>query len=267
MKNCFITQSQFLLLWLPSASFSILQGVLLRFFAFLADIGKKIFNLPFDLVPIAWGDSKALEVGAQVLAIGSPYGFGQTVTTGIISAKERFNRVPGESRGQEFLQTDAAINPGNSGGPLVDMSGNLIGINTAIFSETGSNAGIGFAIPSVLAKRVYEQIRKTGKMRHGWLGIEYGPTTPDYAKLMKMDRPLGVVVDGFFPDSPARDAGLRIGDVILRWNDTEIKNSYELSHVITQSEPGSTGKVHLIRRGQSMEIEVTLGVRPMIDLN
>ncbi len=214
------------------------------------------------LEAVSWGDSKAIEVGAPVLAIGSPYGFGQTVTTGIISAKERVNRVPGDSRGQEFLQTDAAINPGNSGGPLVDMSGNLIGINTMIFSESGSNAGIGFAIPSVLAKKVYEQIRKTGVMRHGWIGIGYIPTLPDYAKLNKMERPQGVVVTEIWPDSPAERAGLRIGDVILRWNDAEIKNSFEMSHVIVQSEPGQTAQAHIIRRSKPLEIEVTLGVRP-----
>ena len=216
------------------------------------------------LEAVSWGDSRKLEVGSQVIAIGSPYGFGQTVTSGIISALERFNPVPGKTRVPEFLQTDAAINPGNSGGPLVDMNGDLIGINTAIFSESGGNTGIGFAIPSVLAKKVYEEIISKGEMKHGWLGVYIDRTNPDYAKAMKLDRPRGAVISGFFTNSPALSAGLKVGDVILRWGDTEIEGPHELSHAIAITAPGTVKKLHIIRQGKTMEIEVTLGVRPVV---
>lgn len=213
---------------------------------------------------ITWGDSRNVEVGAKVVAIGSPYGFGQTVTSGIVSARERVNPVPGKNRVQEFLQTDAAINPGNSGGPLVDLNGDLIGINTAIFSESGGSSGIGFAIPSVLAKKVYEEITTRGEVKHGWLGVYIDRTNPDYARAMQLDRPRGAVISGFFTNAPAQNAGLKVGDIILQWGKTEIEGPYELSHVIALSEPGSVETVKIVRQGKPLEIPVTVGTRPVV---
>ena len=182
------------------------------------------------------------------------------MTSGIISATERFNPIPSNTvRVQEFLQTDAAINPGNSGGALVNMKGELIGINTAILSETGGNLGIGFAIPSLLARRVYEEIRQHGEMKHGWLGIYMEPTTPQYAETMKLDRPKGVVVARFLNPSPAQDAGLKVGDVIVKW----VRDPLHLSHLIILAKPGSTEPVEIVRKGEPQTIDVTLGTRPV----
>jgi S1-C subfamily serine protease len=211
-----------------------------------------------NLEAINWGDSRQIEVGDQVIAIGNPYDLGQTVTSGIISATERYNPMPSKRWVQEFLQTDAAINPGNSGGALVNLNGELIGVNTAIFSETGGNLGIGFAIPSILAKKVYEEILKHGEMKHGWLGMYMGPTPNQQS-----NHPRGVVVTGFLPQSPARDAGVKIGDIILRWNKTEINDPLQLSHLVVLSRPGEIATVEIIRNEKTIQIEITLGVRPV----
>lgn len=219
-----------------------------------------------QLKAIAWGDSSRINVGDQVIAIGNPFDLGQTVTSGIISATERYNPLPSQTRVQEFLQTDAAINPGNSGGPLVDLKGELIGINTAIFSQTGGSLGIGFAIPSILAKRVYEEIRSHGQVQHGWLGIEMAPTTPRMAEQAGLGGPKGVVVAGFFPYSPAREAGLKVGDIILQWGEVEIRDPLHLSHVIVLAKPGTREKVEVFRKGERLQIEITLGTRAF-DLN
>jgi S1-C subfamily serine protease len=216
----------------------------------------KIKETNFDA--ITWGDSQQIEVGDQVIAIGNPYDLGQTVTSGIISATERYNPIPSRRWVQEFLQTDAAINPGNSGGALVNLKGELIGINTAIFSETGGNLGIGFAIPSTLAKKVYEEILKYGEMKHGWLGLYMGPTSNRQA-----ESPRGVVITGFLPNSPARDAGIKIGDIILRWNETEINDPLQLSHLVVLSRPGDIATVEIRRKEKIVKIEITLGVRPV----
>lgn len=208
---------------------------------------------------ITWGDSRQIEVGDQVVAIGNPYDLGQTVTSGIISATERYNPIPSRQRWvQEFLQTDAAINPGNSGGALVNLKGELIGINTAIFSETGGNLGIGFAIPSLLAKKVYEEILKYGEMKHGWLGLYMAPA-PNH----QTDSPRGVIITGFLPQSPARDAGVKIGDIILRWNETEINDPLQLSHLVVLSRPGENATVEILRKEKIIKIDITLGVRPV----
>ncbi|MDR2755939.1 MAG: trypsin-like peptidase domain-containing protein [Planctomycetaceae bacterium] len=212
-----------------------------------------------NLDAINWGDSQQIEVGDQVIAIGNPYDLGQTVTSGIISATERYNPIPSKRWVQEFLQTDAAINPGNSGGALVNLNGELIGINTAIFSETGGNLGIGFAIPSILAKKVYEEILKHGEMKHGWLGMYMGPTPNN----QQSDQPRGVVVTGFLPQSPARDAGVKVGDIILRWNKTEIHDPLQLSHIVVLSPPGEVVTLEILRKEKIIQIEITLGIRPV----
>lgn len=212
---------------------------------------------------IAWGDSSRVEVGDQVIAIGNPYDLSQTVTSGIISATERFNPVPSKSRVQEFLQTDAAINPGNSGGPLVDMKGELIGINTAIFSQTGGSVGIGFAIPSLMARKVYDEIRKHGNVKHGWLGVSIRPPSPSDAARMKIDKPAGAVIAGFFPRSPAEKAGIQVGDIILRWGETEIRDPLHLTHVIVLARPGDVQTVEVFRNNERIKLEIELGTRPV----
>ncbi len=215
-----------------------------------------------DLTPMPWGDSNALEIGDEVVAIGNPFGLEHTVTSGIISAKERYNPTPGGARVQVYLQTDAAINPGNSGGPLVNLRGELIGINTAIIGE--SFQGVGFAIPSILAKRVYEEIRKYGKMQHGWLGISMKPPTAQDAESMGLKKPIGVFVDGFLSPSPAQDAGMQIGDIILHWNGEEVRDPLHLMHTIILSKPNAKAKVEVVRDGKKVELNVVLGTRPVM---
>lgn len=214
-----------------------------------------------NLTAIEWGDSREIEVGDQVLAVGNPFGLSQTVTSGIISATEQYNPMPSKSRVREFLQTDAAINPGNSGGPLVDMNGKLIGINTAIFTQTGGSLGIGFAIPSIIARRVYEDIQRHGEVKHGWLGIYMKPVTPAQAKDWGLGALKGVVVDKFLTRSPAQEAGMQIGDVILKWGDTEILDPLHLSHLIVLAKPGDKETVEILRNGERIKLDVTLGTR------
>ncbi|GHT40324.1 hypothetical protein FACS189454_06740 [Planctomycetales bacterium] len=217
-----------------------------------------------------WGDSSEIEVGERVVAIGSPFNLQATVTSGIISATERYNPVPnarGSARMQEFLQTDAAINPGNSGGALANMKGELIGINTMIYSETGGNLGIGFAIPSLLARKVYEEIVRNGEMRHGWLGIYMDPITRFDSENAKTgnstDKQQGVVVTKFLPNSPAKKGGMEVGDIIVKWGGKEITNPLQLSHLIVLTEPQTTQKVLVLRKGKEVELTITLGTRPV----
>ena len=214
-----------------------------------------------DLMPMPWGDSNALEIGDAVVAIGNPFGLEHTVTSGIISAKERYNPMPEDARGEGLLQTDAAINVGNSGGPLVNLRGELIGINTSIIGETFQ--GVGFAIPSILVKRVYEEIRKYGKVEHGWLGISMKPPTVQQAMSMGLEKPTGAVVDGFLIPSPAQEAGIMIGDIILRWNGEDIRNPLHLMHTIILSKPNTKAKVEVVRDGKKIELDVVLGTRPI----
>ncbi|MDR1486248.1 MAG: trypsin-like peptidase domain-containing protein [Planctomycetaceae bacterium] len=212
---------------------------------------------------IEWGDSRKINVGEQVVAIGNPFGLGNTVTSGIISSTERYNPNQSGSRSHEMLQTDAAINPGNSGGPLVNLNGELIGINTTIFSQNGGNQGIGFAIPSLLAKHVYNEIRANGKVEHGWLGIIMMPTTDDLAKLHGWEVPRGVIVRDFTPFSPARDSGIKRNDILLKWGEIEIRNPLHLSHLIVLSRAEKTETIELIRNGETKKIKIKLGKRPV----
>ncbi|GHT27168.1 hypothetical protein FACS18942_06010 [Planctomycetales bacterium] len=213
------------------------------------------------LIAVQWGNSSKIQVGESVIAVGNPFDLSQTVTSGIISATERINPLPTKSRVREFLQTDAAINPGNSGGPLLNMNGELIGINTAIFSRTGGNLGIGFAIPSMLARRVFEDILKNGEVKHGWLGIYMRPATPVLVRDLNLASTKGVIVDGFFPKSPAKDAGMEIGDIIVRWGDIVIDDPLHLSHLIILAKPGEKQTVEVLRKGKSVKLDVTLGLR------
>ena len=206
-----------------------------------------------DLKPARFGDSEALKVGQWVLAVGSPFGFDQTVTAGIVSAKGRGSFGPGNEnlgstgRLQEFIQTDAAINPGNSGGPLVDLYGNIVGINTAIISRTGSNNGLGFAIPADIAQSVMEQIIETGDVQRGWLGIAMDPLDPVVAHQLNIAG--GVVIGQVLPDGPAQKAGLESGDIITAIGGRTTENLVRLSNAIMLIKPNEPAEVRYIRNG------------------
>ena len=172
---------------------------------------------------VPWGDSSKLQVGEWVLAIGSPFQLSQTVTDGIISATGRANI--GFSEYEDFIQTDAAINPGNSGGALVDVAGNLLGINTAIFSRTGGSLGIGFAIPVTTARQVMESLIKEGRVTRGWIGVEPRDLTPEIAKTLDLAVTQGVLITGVVQAGPASEGGLRPGDVVTKIADTPVTNT------------------------------------------
>jgi S1-C subfamily serine protease len=226
-----------------------------------------------DLEALDWGDSRQVAVGDQVAALGSPYGLQQTVTSGIISATERPNlklvtrEMERRARPiqQEYLQTDAAINPGNSGGALVDMNGKLIGICTAnITADNGGGSGIGFAIPSFTVKQIYEEIISHGEVKHGWIGISgLDEVSLSDTRKMNQKKPMGAVV-GYFArgNSPARDAGLQRGDVIVRWGATEITRPLHLIHLVTLTKPGTKETVEVFRKGEFLSFEITVGERP-----
>jgi len=210
------------------------------------------------LTAAQWGDSDELSVGDPVLAIGSPFGLDQTVTAGIVSAKGRRGVVEDLSY-QDFLQTDAALNPGNSGGPLVDMSGKVVGINTAIFGQRYQ--GISFAIPSQIARNVYEQLLAKGAVSRGWLGVAMQELDEKLARQLGLESTEGALVAGVVPGSPAEKAGIEPGDVIVRWNDEEITCRGDLGLAVGGTRPGSQAKVVLMREGRELEATVTVGDR------
>ncbi len=217
-----------------------------------------------DLKPARFADSEALKVGQWVLAVGSPFGFDQTVTAGIVSAKGRGGLGPGSenmgSQGlQEYIQTDAAINPGNSGGPLVDLNGNIVGINTAIISRTGSNNGLGFAIPSDIAQSVMEQIIETGDVQRGWLGIQMAPLDPVLAHEMQI--PGGVVIGRILPDGPAENAGLESGDIITKIGGRTTENLVRLSNAIMLIKPNEPAEITFLRNGDERSVSAILSDR------
>jgi serine protease Do len=214
-------------------------------------------NLPW----LSWGDSTKLHPGQTVLAFGSPFGYFQfSVTRGIVSALNRPNPDSNDPRKPGgYIQTDAAINPGNSGGPLVDAEGEVVGINTFLISDSGSFAGAGFAIPSQIARSVTEQIIKTGKVEHGYLGIGINDVTPDNAKFFNLSTDNGAVVTQVASDSPAGRAGLKVGDVITSINGQEISNAGDLQIVVGDSTPNTPIKLRVIRDGSPQNVSVTLG--------
>src|SRR6266542_1720495 len=212
-----------------------------------------------DLPTLLFGDSDRLEVGEPVMAVGNPFGLEQTVTTGIVSAKER---VIGAGPYDDFIQTDASVNPGNSGGPLVDARGALIGINSAIFSQTGGWAGISFAIPVSLAKQVLPQLRERGKVVRGYLGIAAAPVTPEAARELNLPAPRGALVAEVTPGSPAARAGIRSGDVITGFQGEDVNTPRELTRRVAGTPPGTTAKVAIARRGDQRTLEVKLDELP-----
>ena len=214
-------------------------------------------NLPV----LKWSDSDKLQVGDIVLAVGSPFNLSSTVTQGIISAKGR--RDLGISAVEDFLQTDAAINPGNSGGALVDIDGNLIGINTAILSESGGNQGIGLAIPANLAHKLSEQLISTGKVTRGWLGLVVEPVTDDVAAQMKLPDTRGVLVTGVYTRGPGGNAAWsEQGDVITKFNGITIDSPGQLRNLVADLTPGSKITLEVWQNGRARNFELQAGTRP-----
>ena len=213
-----------------------------------------------DLPAITFGSSENLRVGDIVLAIGNPLGIGQTVTSGIVSGLGRSGL--GINTFENFIQTDAAINQGNSGGALVDARGNLIGINTAILSQTGGSIGIGLAIPAAMAKVVMEQIIKTGTVTRGWIGVGLQAITPEIAESFKLGTLRGAIINEIVRGGPADKAGVTLGDVLVSIDGKPISGPQDVLNVVTGIAPGSTSKLVLKRKGQDLELAATIGRRP-----
>lgn len=225
------------------------------------DSDLAVLKIDLDRLPaIVLGNSDALQVGDQVLAIGNPFGVGQTVTGGIISALGR-NQL-GINTFENFIQTDAAINPGNSGGALVDTSGNLLGINTAIYSRSGGSMGIGFAIPVSTAKLVLEGIVKDGQVTRGWIGVEPNELSPELAETFGVKATEGVIITGVLQNGPAAQAGIRPGDVITQVASNQVKNVAELLSSVAALKPGVASEFSVLRRESTVSIPVTPGTRP-----
>ncbi len=212
-------------------------------------------NLPV----VAIGSSKKLKVGEWVLAIGSPFGFEQSVTAGIVSAKGR--SLPGGNY-VPFIQTDVAINPGNSGGPLFNMQGQVIGMNSQIYSRSGGYMGLSFAIPMDVAMNVVEQIKTNGKVSRGWLGVQIQDVTRELAESFGMDRPYGALVSKVIEGSPAEKAGIKIGDIVVEFNGHEIETSGELPPIVGMTPVGEDARVKFIREGDGKTLIVKIGLLP-----
>lgn len=225
------------------------------------DTDLAILRIKLDRLPvITLGNSDNAQVGDRVLAIGNPFGVGQTVTSGIVSALGR-NQL-GINTFENFIQTDAAINPGNSGGALVDVNGHLIGINTAIYSRSGGNMGIGFAIPVSTARQVLEGIVRDGQVTRGWIGIEPMELTPELAETFGLKSTEGVIVTAVLQNGPAANAGLRPGDLLQKVAGQPVRNVGELLTQIAALAPGKSVKLDVMRRQQSLTLEVTPAQRP-----
>jgi serine protease Do len=203
-----------------------------------------------------WGDSDTARIGEWVMAIGNPLGFGGTVTAGILSAR---NRDINSGRYDNFLQTDAPINRGNSGGPLFNMNGEVIGINTAIVSPSGGSIGIGFAIPSNLARNVVAQLQEFGEARRGWLGVSIQNITDEIAESLRLPNARGALVSRVQPDGPAGRAGLQTGDVIVRFGERQVADTRELQRIVADTPAGREIPVAILRNGQPQTVQVTVG--------
>jgi len=212
-----------------------------------------------DFPSIPWGDSTKLEPGQTVLAFGNPYGFRFSVTRGIVSALNRSSLDSDRRKPGEFIQTDAAINPGNSGGALVDARGQLIGINTMLYSPTGAFSGMGFAIPTQIAQPTVNTLIRDGKVNHGYIGISIEDVTPQNAKFFDVKKAVGAVVSDVTADSPGGKAGLKTGDVITEFDGKPVSDAGELQMATSQKQPGDTIHLQVMRDGRDVELPVTLG--------
>jgi serine protease DegS len=225
------------------------------------DTDLAVLKINYEKLPaITFGDSTIMQVGDVVLAIGNPFGVGQTVTMGIVSATGR-NQL-GINTFEDFIQTDAAINPGNSGGALINAHGQLVGINTAIFSRSGGSQGIGFAIPVSLARNVMQQIIEHGRVMRGWLGIEAQDLNPELAESFKLPDTNGVLVAGVLRGGPADQSGLEPGDVLVSINDEPVIDSRDSLNRIAAYVPGTTIKLGIIRSGKKIQLEAVISERP-----
>ncbi|MEO3427301.1 DegQ family serine endoprotease [Pelagibius sp. CAU 1746] len=211
------------------------------------------------LPALTLGDSDQAEVGDWVMAVGNPFGLGGTVTAGIISARGR-NIQAGPY--DDFLQIDASINRGNSGGPLFDLDGNVVGVNTAIYSPNGGSVGIGFAIPSNMVKSVVAQLREKGSVERGWLGVQIQKVTPDLAEALGLSGPTGAIVAEVTPDSPAQKAGLKSGDVILSFAGEKIDGTRDLARTVAQHPAGTEAEMKIWRKGSEETLAVVTGLQP-----
>ncbi|MDD2776393.1 MAG: Do family serine endopeptidase [Gallionella sp.] len=227
-----------------------------------SDLAVIKIDLPGNIPVITFGQSEHVQVGDMVLAIGNPFGVGETATMGIVSALKRDHL--GLNTFENFIQTDAAINPGNSGGALVDTKGNLIGINSAIYSPNGGSLGIGFAIPVNTAKKTLEQIIQHGSVTRGWLGAGMQELTPELAKSFGLPNTEGVLVSEIVRNSPANKAGIKNGDVLLVIDNQPIKDSKAMLDAVTNIPPEKTVSIQLMRNGALQTITVKIGKRPTV---
>ncbi|MBW8309534.1 MAG: Do family serine endopeptidase [Candidatus Paracaedibacteraceae bacterium] len=234
----------------------------------LAMLRVKLSSLPEDkrnLKAVEWGDSNKVNVGDRCIAIGNPFGLGSTVTSGIISNRSRNIGVRGTAKSRlseyvdDFMQHDAPINMGNSGGPLFDLEGKIIGVNTAIFSPSGGNVGIGFAIPSNLVKETLDQLIEYGRTKRGWLGVRIQNVTDEMAESLGFGKARGAIVGAVTPKGPAAAAGIEAGDIIVEFDGKEINEKNRLSRVVGETEVGKKVKVKLWRKGKEVNVEVALG--------
>jgi serine protease DegQ len=225
------------------------------------DTDVAVLKISLDKLPvIAFGDADTAQVGDIVLAIGNPFGVGQTVTSGIVSALGR-NQL-GINTFENFIQTDAAINPGNSGGALVDANGNLLGINTAIYSRTGGSLGIGFAIPVSTARLVMEGLIREGQVRRGWIGVEPRDLTPEIAETFNLPIKRGVLITGVLEAGPASQGGMRPGDVVVKVADTPVVNTAQLLSAVAALTPQSRAVIGVQRGSKTVDVTVTVAQRP-----
>jgi S1-C subfamily serine protease len=224
-----------------------------------------LLKIQLDRLPVIdFGNADALQVGDVVLAIGNPFGVGQTVTAGIVSALGR-NQL-GINTFENFIQTDAAINPGNSGGALVDAAGTLVGINTAIFSRSGGNLGIGFAIPASTAQLVMQSLIKEGHVTRGWIGVEPRNLTPEIAETFHLPISEGVLITGVLQSGPASQGGMRPGDVVVRVGDKPVVNTAQLLTEVAALKPHTVAVIGVQRGSKTLDLKLTIAQRPKTTL-
>ncbi|GAB3263801.1 Do family serine endopeptidase [Chitinimonas naiadis] len=226
-----------------------------------------VIKIELDKLPATtFGQVEKLNVGDVVLAIGNPFGVGQTVTMGIVSALGRSNLGINNPAFENFIQTDAAINPGNSGGALVDTAGNLVGINSAIYSQTSGSVGIGFAIPASMVKNVMEQIIKDGAVTRGWIGVDTQDLTPELAASFNLKSADGVLINGVVRGGPAERGGVKPGDVLVGVNGQPVVDFTAMLNLIAAQPPGQEASIKVLRNGKPTEFKVKIGKRPRFEI-